>query len=184
MEMREEVCPADCDQAKWYVLFVRSNQERTVENHLCHRAVEYFLPCYSSKRQWKDRSVKLKIPLFPGYIFVRLPIQERLKVLTVPNVVSLVGTKKTPCAVPDAEIEWIRRGVSEGKAVPHPYLKAGDAVVIKTGAMAGMEGTLVQMQNSTRVLICLNSISRAFTVEVESGGVEPAPPTAVVRHAC
>ena len=68
--------------------------------------------------------------------------------------------------------------------MPHPYLKAGDAVVIKTGAMAGMEGTLVRMQNSTRVLICLDSISRAFTVEVESGGVEPAPRKTVLRHAC
>lgn len=167
------------DQARWYALFVRTNQEKMVENHLCHRAVEYFLPCFTSVRQWKDRRVKLMIPLFPGYVFARVSLAERLKVLTIPNVLSLVGTKNAPSMVPDAEIEWIKRGVADGNARPHPYLRVGDAVVIRVGAMAGMEGTLVGTQNSTRVLICIPSIYRAFTVEVDSNWLEPATPKSV-----
>jgi transcription antitermination factor NusG len=161
-------------EPKWYVLFVRSNQEKRVAQHLTDRAVEHFLPAFDSIRQWQDRKVKLLSPLFPGYVFVRLRLVERLKVLVVPNVVNLVGTRNAPSVVSDEEIEWVRRATEYGKAEPHPYrnLKVGSWVVIKAGAMAGMEGTLMRMQNGTRVLIGLNSIARAFTVEVDSQWVE------------
>src|SRR5262245_16604533 len=78
---------------KWYVLWVRSNQERMVSHALTCRNVEHYLPCTRSVRLWKDRRVKLEMPLFSGYVFVRLRLVERMKVLTVPNVVSLVGPK-------------------------------------------------------------------------------------------
>ncbi len=156
-------------EPKWYVLFVRSNQEKRVAMHLTDRAIEHFLPAFNSLRQWRDRKIKLLRPLFPGYVFVRLPLVERLKVLHVPNVVNLVGTRTAASVVPDKEIEWIRHATEHGKPEPHPYraLKVGSWVVIKAGAMAGMEGTLIRMQNHTRVLIGLSSISRAFTVEVD-----------------
>ncbi len=159
---------------KWYVLFVRSNQEKRVAQHLSSRAIEYFLPAYESEHQWRDRKIKLLSPLFPGYIFVKLPFTERSRVLLVPNVVNLVGTRNAPSLISDEEIESIRLGITHGKAKPHRYLSVGDWVVIKTGAMAGMQGILIRMQNGTRVLIRLNVISRAFAVEVDSSWVELA----------
>ena len=165
--------PADFEQAKWHVLFVRSNQEKKVAQRLCHRAVEYFLPCYTSLRQWKDRRVELVIPLFPGYVFVRLPFRERLKVLTVPSVVSLIGPQNCPSVVSEEEIAWIRKGIEHGDATPHEYLQAGQRVVINGGALAGMEGILVRMHNKTRVIISLESIFRSFAVEVEADFVRP-----------
>ena len=151
--------------------------------HLAAYAIEHFLPTCQQLSQWRDRKVKLLKPLFPGYVFVRLALVDRLKALLVPNVVSLVGTKNAPAVVPDEEIEWVRRGLAHGKAEPSPYIKAGDTVVIKAGAMAGMEGVLMRMQNSTRVLVQLNSISRAFTVEVDSNWLEPLPSKSVLTRA-
>jgi transcription antitermination factor NusG len=170
-------------EPKWYVLFVRSNQEKCVVRHLAAYAIEHFLPTCQQLSQWRDRKVKLLKPLFPGYVFIRLALVDRLKALLVPNVVNLVGTKNAPAVVPDEEIEWVRRGLAHGKAEPSPYIKAGDTVVIKAGAMAGMEGVLMRMQNSTRVLVQLNSISRAFTVEVDSNWLEPLPSKNVLTRA-
>ena len=177
---------APCLELRWYALFVRSNQEKRVAEHLSYRSIQNFLPTYQLLSQWHDRKVKLLRPLFPGYVFVRLSLADRLKVLLVPNVVNLVGTQTAPSGIGDEEIDWIRRGVAGGNAEPHPYLQAGDFVVIKTGAMAGMEGVLVRTQNKTRVLIQLDSISRAFTIEVGGACIEPArckskPPTASHR---
>jgi transcription antitermination factor NusG len=174
--MQEHVHPPDFDQSKWYVLFVRSNQEKRVADRLLHRTVEFFLPCYTSLRRWKDRRVQLTIPLFPGYVFVRLPFLERLKVLTVPNVVALVGTKTAPSVVSEEEIAWIRKGIQHGVATPHEHLQAGQRVVIQDGAMAGMRGVLVRKQNKTRVVVSLESISRSFAVEVDAGSVMPLDP--------
>ncbi len=160
---------------KWYVLFVRSNQEKQVAQHLSSRLIDHFLPLHESVHQWKDRKVKLASPLFPGYVFVRLALVDRLKALLVPNVVNLVGTANTPSVVADEEIDWIRRGVTYGKAAPHEFLNAGDAVVIQSGPMAGMEGIFVRSLNGARVLIRLHSISRAFAVEVDREWLEVAP---------
>jgi transcription antitermination factor NusG len=163
----------DFEQSRWYVLFVRSNQEKRVADRLSGRAIEHFLPCYTSMRRWKDRRVELEMPLFPGYVFVRLPFLERTKVLTLPNVVSLVGTRNAPSVVSEDEIAFIRKGTEHGGAEPHDCLEAGQRVVITAGAMAGMEGLLLRRQNKTRLIVVVQSISRAFSVEVEAACVKP-----------
>jgi transcription antitermination factor NusG len=175
---------ADWLQPKWYVLFVRSNQEERVAQHLSARLIEHFLPIYESVRQWKDRKVKLVRPLFSGYMFVKLPLVDRSRALMIPNVVSLVGTRTAPSVVLEEEIEWIRRGMAHGKAEPHPYLKIGEPVVITAGPMAGMEGILLRAKNYTRVLVRVNSISRAIAVEVDSNCVEFAAPRSALPEAC
>src|SRR5882672_2464863 len=97
------------DSAMWFVLFVRSNQEKRVALGLSDRGIEHLLPCYSSLRQWKDRRGKLDMPLFPGYLFVYLPLSQRMQALTLPSVVSLIGKKGAPTPVADEEIAWIRQ---------------------------------------------------------------------------
>jgi transcription antitermination factor NusG len=179
VHISQKLYPADCEQAQWHVLFVRSNQEKKVANHLIHREVEYLLPCYASVRQWKDRRVELSVPLFPGYVFVRLPFLERLRVLTVPNVVSLVGTRSTPSIISENEIVWLRKGIEYGGAAPHEYLEAGQRVVIVAGAMVGMEGILMRKQNKSRVIVSVKPISCSFAVEVRTDCVrllERQPP--------
>src|SRR5215469_9821121 len=116
--MSENVSFAGWHQPQWYVLFVRSNQEKRVARHLCDRGVEHFLACYESVRHWKDRRVKLQMPLFPGYIFVHLPLLERAKVLTVPNVLSLVGSRHAPSSISQHEITWIWHCILNGLAKP------------------------------------------------------------------
>lgn len=177
--MIETLSQTAFQEPKWYVLFVRSNQEKKVAHRLGSRSIEHFLPCYQTVSQWKDRRVRLEPPLFPGYVFVRLPLIERMKVLTLPNVVSLVGPKDSPSTVSEDEIAWIRQGVEHGKAEPHPVLKEGQRVMITGGVMSGMEGILLRMRNSTRVVVSLDSISRAFAIEVNADCVEPLRTKAV-----
>lgn len=159
--------------AKWHALFVRSNQEKRVALFLENLSVEHFLPCYVSVRQWKDRRVTLKMPLFPGYLFVRMQPREKMKVQTVPQVVSLVGKKDSPAVISDEEIAGIRAAVEHGQAEPHEYLEAGQRVVITEGVMLGMEGILMTVRNRARVVVSLQSIGRAFVVEVGANCVQP-----------
>src|SRR5262249_54155144 len=152
---------------------VRCNQEKRVTAHLRGRDVEHYLPCFSSLRTWKDRRVTLQMPLFPGYVFVRLPLLDRMKALTVPNVVTLVRSGQGPAEISPEEGDPIRRGVEHAHAEPHPYVREGDRVVIINGVMAGMEGVLLRRQNGARVVVCLDSISRAFVVEVDAALLKP-----------
>jgi transcription antitermination factor NusG len=159
--------PFDSFLPQWFVLFVRTNQEKTTASRLDHLQIKHFLPRFRSLRQWKDRRVTLDVPLFPGYVFVHLPHAERMRVLTLPNVLYFVGSGSSPAVLSDEEVAWIGRGLQSGNAVPHECMNEGQRVVITAGALAGLKGILVRKVNNTRVVVSLDSIGRAFAVEVD-----------------
>src|SRR5260370_38287103 len=84
---------------KWYVLFVRSNQEKRVAHCLADREVEHLLPCYRSQRQWKDRRGGRGGAFFSRYVFLWAPFILRLKALPLPPQVFSVVKKKAPSSV-------------------------------------------------------------------------------------
>ncbi|HET8890806.1 MAG TPA: UpxY family transcription antiterminator [Candidatus Angelobacter sp.] len=177
--------PFDLSFLNWFVLHVRVNQEKRTAQRLASSAVEYFLPCYRSLRQWKDRRVTLEMPLFPGYVFVHIDPADRMKVLTLPNVVGLVGSRNFPSIVSPEEIDRIRRGVEFGNAAPHPAFAVGQRVLITEGALQGMSGCLLRNGNNTRVVISIDSIARSFVVDVDitclksAGAISPQERKAV-----
>jgi transcription antitermination factor NusG len=166
--------PFEPNHPNWFVLSVRANQEKKTAQRLASYEIEYFLPCYRSVRQWKDRRVTLEIPLFPGYVFVHLPFAERVKVVSLPNVVGLIGSKSAPSIVSASEIDCIRRGVEFGNAAPHAALVEGQRVVIVDGVLRGVQGILLRSQNNTRVVVAVDSIARSFAVEVDISCLKPA----------
>ncbi len=162
-------------QPRWYAAYTRANHERRVSDQLVERGVEYFLPQYESLRNWKDRRVRLQMPLFPGYVFVYLALQNRLRVLQVPGVACLVGFAGRPMAVPEEEFARIRGFLNKGlRAEPHPYLQAGRRVRVRSGPLEGMEGIVLRRKNGWRLVISLDLIHRAMDVDVDGADLEAA----------
>src|SRR5579872_5269882 len=116
----------DKKTSHWYAVRVRSNFERNVSTVLDYQGVEQFLPTYRSRRVWTDRIKTLDLPLFPGYIFCRLPLEDRNRVVTIEGVVGFVGAGRQPIPISDAEIDTIRTVImSQMPAQPWPFLKIG-----------------------------------------------------------
>lgn len=160
-------------EPRWYAVYTRANHERRVAEQLVCRGVENFLPQYESARKWKDRKVRLSLPLFPGYVFVHLALRDRLHVQQVPGVARLVGFGGHPAPLPETEFLKIREFLSKGfRAEPHPYLVAGRRVRIKTGPLAGMEGIIERRKNGTRLVVSLELIQRAMAVEMDEADLE------------
>ena len=160
-------------QTHWYAAYTRANHERRVADQLAERGVENFLPQYESVRKWKDRKVRLQLPLFPGYVFVHLALRNRLQVLQVPGVAWLVGFAGKPLAVPEEEFTRIREFLNKGfRAEPHPFLTAGRRVRVRSGPFQGIEGIVVRRKNSSRLVISLELIHRAMAVDVEETSLE------------
>lgn len=161
----------------WYAAYTRAHHEKRVAEQLAGRSVEHFLPLYESVRRWKDRRVRLQLPLFPGYVFVRLAFRDRLQVLQLHGVASLVGFGSTPAPLPQEEIAALRAGLTAGlRAEPHAYLCAGRRVRIKAGPLTGMEGILLRRKNQNRLVISVDLIRRSVAVEVDSLEIEPFGP--------
>jgi transcription antitermination factor NusG len=167
--------PAPSLEQHWYAAYTCANHEKRVAAEVEARDVEHFLPVYASVRRWKDRRVSLELPLFPGYVFVRLALRDRVRVLQIPSVVRLVGFNGQPAALPDEEMEILRSGLSQRlRAEPHPFLTVGRRVRITGGPFAGLEGILQRKKNSLRVVVSLSLIQRSVAVDVDVADVAPA----------
>lgn len=163
------------DAKSWFAVRTVPRHEKRVDEHFHVREIESFLPLYQTLRQWKDRSKKmLQLPLFPSYIFVRLGSGQRVPVLEVPGVISIVGGgRRGSWPVPDSYIHFLQEGLRQGKIEPHPYLTVGTRVRIRSGVMADMEGVLLRRKNDFRVVITLETIMKSVKVEVGVEEIEP-----------
>jgi len=166
--------PSTYCERRWYAAYTSANHEKRVAQQLIVRSVEHFLPVYASVRRWKDRRVTLQLPLFPGYVFVRLALRDRLQVLCVPGVARLVGFNGLPSALPEEEIVAIKESLACGlRAEPHPYLRMGRRVRVMGGPMAGMQGILVRRKGKLRVVVSVDQIQRSVAIEVDASEIAP-----------
>lgn len=178
---RVPVMPAH-SEPRWYAAYTCANHEKRVAEQLAVREVENFLPQYASVRRWKDRRVELELPLFPGYVFVRMALRDRLRALQVPGVARLVGFNGMPCALPEGDIEQIRNCLVQGSRVePYPYLQVGRRARVKTGPLQGLEGIVLRRKNSARLILSLELVMRSVAVEIEEAELESVGSTASRR---
>jgi len=141
------------------------------------RSIESFLPLYETVHRWKNGCrVRVELPLFPGYLFVRIDPAERFKALSLPGAVSIVGSGSGPWPLPDSEIVSLRATLQSRKFEPHPYLAVGQKVRIKSGPLADLTGFLVRQSGGYRVVLSVELIRQAAAVEVNADDVEPIGP--------
>jgi transcription antitermination factor NusG len=161
---------------RWFAVHTASNHEKSVAQRLRAKDVEIFLPLYSVTKRWKNRTkAKVDLPLFAGYVFARIGPGEKLRVVEVPMVYSIVGVKGHPTALPDAEIESLRAGLIERQARPYPYATVGKRVRIRSGPLAGLEGTVIRVYGGLNVVLTIEMIHKSVAVHVEADELEPCP---------
>ena len=165
--------PRAGQQRNWYALTTCSRHEKSVADQIERRSFQCFLPSYRSVRRWKDRRKELRLALFPGYVFVRMELQDKLKVLQLPGVVRLVSFNGKPAVLPDTEIEALQARLSgDIRVEPHPYLRTGRRVRVRSGAMQGLEGIVVRRKEHCRVIFSIDMIMRSVSVEVDEADLE------------
>lgn len=167
--LRESVVPP----SRWYAVFTLSNHEKRVVGRCEQRHIETFLPLYNVKHKWKNRcTVDLELPLFPNYFFARIVPRERVRVLELPGVVSIVSSAGKPIPLENDYITALREGVLAHKIQPHANLEAGESVRIISGPLAGAEGILERRKNDLRVVLRLEMLARSVSVEVAAPMIE------------
>src|ERR1039457_6668661 len=157
----------------WLAAYTRSGHENRVAGQLSCKGVESLLPTYAKLSRWSDRIKRSLAPLFPGYVFVHVSDAERIPVLQTVGVVNLVSVGGKAARLRDEEVERLRACFARPNEVePHPYLKVGHRVRVKHGPFAGLEGILVQKQNSARLVITVEPIMKAVSINLNGADVE------------
>jgi transcription antitermination factor NusG len=161
--------------AAWFALYVRHRHEKAVAQAISGKGLEVFLPVYMTAHRWKDRMKNLILPLFPNYVFILAAPDQRHFVLSTPGIYDFVRLSGVPAPIPAEEIEAVRQAVSHGlNAEPHPFLKSGDCVRVKSGPLGGLEGVLVRKKNFYRLVLSVELLAKSISVEVDVADVERA----------
>ncbi len=169
------ITPAQCEN--WYALHTRPRHEKLVALRLNERGVDTFLPIVTEVHRWSDRNKVLQLPLFTSYVFAKfIPNRaERLRVLRVGGVLALVGNCGEGTPIPNEQIDAVRAVIDSALTWSvHPFLKIGQRVRIRSGALDGLEGVLVSRNGSDRLVISIDAIQRSLAVQVEGYQVEAA----------
>jgi len=151
----------------WQVLHVYSNHEKRVAQHLAVRSVENYVPLYTERKRWTDRTVVTERPLFSGYVFVRFSTSSRLHVISTPGVLRILGDEEKDL-VSCEDLDRIREGLATGLPLrPHPVASIGTPVRVRDGIFAGVEGVVTELRKQCKVIVTLSGAQQAFSLEMQ-----------------
>ncbi len=163
---------------EWYVLHTRSRFENVVCDGLLKKSFEVFLPKVQVPSKRRDRKRMIKVPVFPGYLFVRtdMSVHEHLNIVKTIGTVRLVGTKSGPVSVPDETIDSLKIMVnSDGPIITGNRLTKGDRVMVVNGPFAGVIGTFSNYRGKGRVVINVDALGQTAGVDVLEEDIELLP---------
>lgn len=160
--------------SEWYAVQTRPRHEKRVAYELRARSIEEFLPVHKSRNRWKNGvTAEVELPLFPCYLFARISLRDKVRLLQLPGVIGFAVNSEHPTALAQEDIEALRTLSLLCRVEPHPFLKAGDRVRIVAGPLAGMQGILLRRKRDLRVVLSLDFILRSVAVEVSELDIEP-----------
>jgi len=159
---------------RWFAVATQPRHEKVVNQQLQSGAVEAFLPLIRTVSRWKDRRAMIDRPIFPGYVFTRIDLQERSKLYKIPGIVRIVSFNGKPAPIDDWEIEGVRLCLTRGKSpAPHPFPAMGDRVRVVSGALEGLKGVVIRNKNHCRIIVSVHLIHQSVSVEIDAELVEP-----------
>jgi transcription antitermination factor NusG len=164
----------DGNSHKWFALQVRTRWEASTALLLDGKGFEAFLPTYKTRKRWSGCLKEVTAPLFPGYVFCRFDVHNRLPILVTPGVITIVGRGKVPLPVDEVEISAIQAVVSSGFGPePWPFLEVGQRVRIESEPLRGLEGFLLSIKGGSRIVLSVSLLRRSVALEIDRSCVTP-----------
>jgi transcriptional antiterminator NusG len=166
---------AEPDELVWYIIHAQTRKEMEVEAALQRQGLEIFLPRVTVPSRRLDRKITLRMPLFPGYLFINTRLDSTIfhKIIKARHVFRLLGND-TPAPIPEAEVEAIRTIVSGDRPYfPWSFLEKGKRVRIIDGPLSGVEGIILERREEKRRLVVnVELFHRSVAVELADEAVE------------
>ena len=163
------------EESNWYAVHTMARHEKRVVAQCEEKRVRTFLPLLGKIHKWSDRRVKVEVPMFSCYAFVRIvhTVEERLKVLRTQGVLGFVGSERQGSPIPNEQIESLRLAISKNvPCFPRDFLTAGRRVRIRGGSLDGVEGTLVRQGADQSVVLSVELIQRSVAIRIEGYDIE------------
>ena len=166
------------ENKQWYVLYTRPQSEKQVASYLKKLGIEHYLPLINKKRSWSDRVKFIDFPLFPGYIFAYFDFSSTFsEVIRHPGAVDCIREKGRAIFMKGSEIENLKLVVKEAKNIysdPDKNFPPGQKVIVRSGALKGVEGVVARIKNKDRIYVHLPLLNRVISTELDLVDLEKA----------
>jgi transcriptional antiterminator RfaH len=155
----------------WWVAHTKSRNEKALAQDLIRKQISYFLPMTWRTHRWRGRTIRSLLPLFGGYLFFCGQEDERIELLRTNRVANLIEVKDQERLL--RELLQFERAIRAGAPLaPHKYLKAGQRCQVTAGPLLGLEGILQQTRTATRLILQIDILGRATSVEIDADMIE------------
>ena len=162
----------------WYALHTKSRFENVVHEGLAKKTVDVFLPKITVKSRRRDRHKMIRVPLFPGYVFVRTDLNpvEHIEILKTTGAVRLIGSTGGPVSIADATIDSLKIMVStDNEVITGTRFQKGDRVMVINGPFAGVMGIFSSFRGDGRVIVNIEALGQFAAVNVDVADMEKLP---------
>jgi transcription antitermination factor NusG len=157
---------------QWYALAVKPRHDKAVSRTLEHKGYQTLVPLYKKHYRCATRIKESELPLFPGYVFCRFNPMTRLPILTTPGVIQVLGAGRIPIPVDEAEMASLQTALRlQLRMRPYPFFEAGQRVRITEGALAGVEGVVMNFKPSLRIVLSITLLRRSILLEIDGHSV-------------
>jgi transcriptional antiterminator RfaH len=174
-QLRTRVVELRPENLAWFAVQTRPRNEKKVSLGLQEKGIHSFLPLRKERRQWSDRQQWIELPLFLQYVFVQIPttVESRVNVLRTTGVLRFAGAPWCGTPVPNEQIENLQAIVDQRMPLAlHEFVKVGERVRIRGGALNGIEGVLTEIKNDKSLVVSVELIQKSVALRIDGFEVE------------
>ena len=172
MEISEQAI--NTDSQHWYIAYTLPRHEKAVAHRLGTQDIASYLPLYSEVRHWKHRKIEVELPLFPGYVFVRMLLADKSRILSHPGIIRLLSVNGNTAVFPDEDMLNLKSSLARWNAKPYPFLVSGKRIRIKSGPFAGLDGTIVRRNGRRKLIVTLDMINSSMLLDLDAAEAQLA----------
>jgi len=156
---------------QWWVAHTKSRNEKALAQDLMAKNIPYFLPMTAKTTRIRSRKIKSLLPLFSGYLFFCGEENQRLETLRTNRVANIIEVAQQQVFLD--ELLKIEQAFRVGADVtPHKYIKKGQICKVTAGPLVGMQGVVVHTKGTARLVLQIDMLGQAASVEIDTDIIE------------
>jgi len=156
----------------WWVAHTKSRNEKALAHDLVAKNICYFLPMTWKVQRRSHRTFRSLLPLFSGYLFFCGREAERVELLRTNRVANVIEVKDQEKLL-DELVQFERALRAGAPLTPYKYIKAGQQCRVVAGPLLGLEGIVIQIKNISRLVLQIDMLGQAASVEIDVDLIEP-----------
>lgn len=164
--------PAPFAGGRWVAFYTLSRREKDLMRKLQAAGVPFYGPMVRRRLHSPGGRVRASyVPLFPGYVFSLVDDEQRRAALATNTVARWIPIVDERMLVDD--LRAIKRLIDTEKPLtPEARIEPGQLVRVRTGALRGLEGTVVKRHGAERLVVAVRFLNQGASIELEDVDLE------------